>query len=567
MSATMTVDPITAEVVRHKLEGIANEMELTLLQSSFSPIVREGQDASASLFTAKGETLAQAVANPLHLATMLPIVSRIMTDFPPSQMKEGDIYLMNDPYLGGTHLPDLTLVMPIFFDRQIVAYSTAMTHHQDVGGMSPGSVPTNATEIFQEGLRLPPLKLRDGAHFNEAIFAILRQNSRVPDDFIGDLHAQIAACTVASRRVKDLAHTFGFQPLQAIFDHLLNRAEIMTRAALRAFPNGTYHYTDYNDNDGINLDNRIKIEVAVTIKDGTFHCDFTKSSDQVRGPFNVVPSGALAASYFGLLAVVGPDIPANGGCFRAVTLDVRRGSIFNPIEPAPVNSRSATVKRAASVVLGALRKLRPELIGADAAGVDLVLMFGGMKANGKPYVVGEIIAGGSGAGPFRDGVDVIETDVSNCMNLPVEALELDAPIRVHRTSIRQNSGGPGKSRGGLGLIREYELLEGEATFTHRGERHFCAAQGAEGGLPGQTARSVIMRQNGSEDEVPSKLVTRIYAGDRIRVETAGGGGYGAPAERSPDAVQQDLANGKIDLKEATNSYGHRIELDPRQSAL
>lgn len=555
MNIEQQLDSITVEVVRNKLDGIANEMESTLLRSSFSPIVREGLDASASLFTLEGESLAQAVAIPIHLATMIPVVRRIISEFPPSSMNEGDIYLMNDPYLGGTHLPDIALVMPIFVSGRPIAFAATMTHHQDVGGMAPGSIPTNATEIYQEGLRLPPLKFRDRTVFNDTLIKILRLNSRIPDTFMGDIHAQVSACSVGAQRVAEVATVHGANLLQAIFADLLNRSELMTREALRAIPEGTYRYVDYNDNDGIDLDKRIRIEVAVTIRDGLFSCDFTGTNAQVRGPFNVVPSGTQAAAYFALRTITGPHIPTNGGCFRAVELNLPKGSILNPIEPAPVNSRTATIKRATGAILGALRHIMPDRIGADAAGEMLALMFGGATSGGRRYVVGELIAGGSGAGPESDGVDVIETDATNCMNLPVESLERDAPIRVHKTALRRDSGGAGTFRGGLGIEREYEILEGEVVFTHRGERHFCAAAGADGGNPGMMAQTLIYRVGGEVETVPSKLVTRLNQGDRIVIGTAGGGGFGDPAKRERRSVKADLANGKIGGDCARQLYG------------
>ena len=239
------LDPITVEVVRHKLEGIANEMESTLLRSSFSPIVKEGLDASASLFTLQGETLAQACAVPIHLATLIPVVETFLREFPVETMQQGDVYIMNDPYLGGTHLPDIALVQPVFFNGRPIALSATMTHHQDVGGMSPGSIPTNATEIFQEGLRLPPLKFRDAGVMNDTLVKMLRQNVRIPDTVMGDLNAQLAACNVGARRIAGLAAELGENHALAIFDELLDRSEILTRAALRTIPAGTYRYVDF----------------------------------------------------------------------------------------------------------------------------------------------------------------------------------------------------------------------------------------------------------------------------------------------------------------------------------
>jgi N-methylhydantoinase B len=551
---TTALDPVTVEVVRNKLDGIANEMELTLLKSSCSPIVKEGLDASASLFTLQGETLAQAVAIPIHLATLIPCVARILKEFPLETMRDGDLYCMNDPYMGGTHLPDIAVIMPVFARGRPLAFAASMTHHQDVGGMTPGSVPTDATEVFQEGIRLPPLKLREGERFNDTLLRILRRNVRIPETFEGDLMAQVAACSVGARRLSALAESYGDNHLTAIFADLLDRSEAMTRDVLRSLPNGTYRAVDFLDNDGVDLDRRIRIEVAVTVDDDGLSIDFAGSSPQVRGPFNAVPSGSLAAACYVVRAITDPTIPTNGGCFRPIALRLPEGSIVNPKEPAPVNARTATIKRIAGTILKALAQAAPGRVPADNGGELLVLAFGGARPDGTRYVTGELVAGGSGASAGKDGVDVIETDATNCMNLPAEALELDAPIRVHRVALRPDSGGAGARRGGLGTVREYEILHGDVRFTHRGERHFVAPAGRAGGGDGAMARTVIHRAGGAEETVPSKLVTTLHAGDRVVMETAGGGGYGDPAARDPAQVGADLADGKIST-EGVKAYG------------
>ena len=265
----MDVDPITLEVMRNKLDGIANEMQLTLVRSAFSAIVKEGLDASASLFTLQGETLAQALAVPVHLGALTPMVGRLLRTVPLEEMRAGDTWILNDTYLGGTHLPDIAIMMPVFSGGRVIAISAAMTHHQDVGGMAPGSTPTNATEIFQEGIRIPLLRLRRGDRFNATLIAMLRQNVRLPDVLMGDINAQIAACTIGARRLGELADNFGREELLALFDELLNRSETMTRQSLHGLREGTYRYVDYLDNDGIELDRPVRIEVAVTIAGGT----------------------------------------------------------------------------------------------------------------------------------------------------------------------------------------------------------------------------------------------------------------------------------------------------------
>jgi N-methylhydantoinase B len=555
----MELDPITLEVLRNKLDGVANEMQLTLVRSAFSAIVKEGLDASASLFTLQGETLAQALAIPVHLGALTPMVGRLLDSVPLDAMGEGDIWILNDTYLGGTHLPDIAIMMPVFAHHEVIAISAAMTHHQDVGGMAPGSTPTNATEIFQEGLRIPLLQFRRGNTLNGTLLAMLRQNVRLPDVLIGDINAQVAACTTGARRLGELAKSFGRNELLALFAELLNRSEALTRQALRRLPMGTYRHVDYLDNDGIELDKLVRIEVAVTIGDGTMTCDFTGTSPQVRGPFNCMVSGSYAAACFALRAVTDPEasIPNNGGCFRPLAFHLPPGRLVNPREPAPTGCRTSTIKRITTCILGALRQAAPDRVPADAASEIVILHFGGQRSDGRRYVTSQLLVAGSGATRHLDGVDVIETDATNCLNVPAEALMLEAPIRVHRIALNRDSGGPGTHRGGLGGVFEYELLDGEATVTYRGERHRCAAAGVNGGIAGGRASAVIRRADGSEEVVSSKIVATLRQGDRIVIGTAGGGGYGVPTKRDHELLLADLHNGKVSLEAAREFYGYR----------
>jgi N-methylhydantoinase B/oxoprolinase/acetone carboxylase alpha subunit len=539
------VDAITLEVVRNKLEGIANEMQTTLLHSAFSPIVKEGMDCSAALFTADGQTVAQATAIPIHLATMIPALHAVLAKYPPAGMAPGDVYILNDPYCGGTHLPDITLFIPVYADGRVVAFTVATVHHQDVGGMAPGSIPTNATEIYQEGLRIPPLKYMEGGRVNETLEQMLRYNIRLSDTFMGDLHAQLAACNVGARRLGELCRAYGAATVERIFELLLERSEAMTRAALRQLPEGTYRYVDYLDNDGVDLERRVRIEVAVTVKDGAIHFDFTGTDRQLRGPLNCVPSGAQAAAYYAVRALTDPQIPTNGGCFRPVTLHLPEGSLVNPAAPAPVNARTATIKRICGMMVSALAEAVPERVPAASAGLSVMLAFGGRRADGSPFIVSELIAAGTGASQHADGVDCLQTDGSNSMNLPLEALGIEAPIRVLRFGLRPDSGGAGRQRGGLGVVKEYEFLADDIRLTYRGERHFTAARGSHGGGAGAMSRATIYRANGTVETIASKTVTSVSKGDRLVVETAGGGGFGSARERAPEALAADLANGKV----------------------
>lgn len=542
-------DPVTLEVLRHRLDCIAEEMETALLKSSCSPIVKEGLDASASIFTLDGTTLAQACAIPIHLGTLIPAVAEIIRVFPVATMKPGDTYILNDPYCGGTHLPDVAVVMPVFGRAGPLALAATMTHHQDVGGKSAGSVPTDSTEIFQEGIRLPAVQWAREGVFDETLTRILRQNVRIPDIFLGDLNAQVAACKIAGVRLRETAERLGDETLLTAFRLLLDRSEAMTRAALKQLPKGTWRHVDYLDNDGIELDRRIRVEVAVTLPgDGTISFDLTGTSGQVKGPVNCVPSGSLAAACFAVRAITDPMIPNNGGCFRPITLRLPPASLVDPRAPAPVNARTATIKRITGCMLAALAGAAPERVPAPSAGQLLVMAFGGRTKSGENFVTGELLAGGSGAGNGFDGVDAIETDATNCMNLPAEAMELEAPIRVNRWTLRAGSGGDGTWRGGLGQVKEYEVLDdvdGALSFSHRGERHFVPAAGAAGGAAGAPAKSWITRRDGSSVTIHSKIVTQLSPGDKLVIETAGAGGFGPPAARSAEARRADMADGKL----------------------
>lgn len=562
---TAGIDPVTVEVIRNKLDSIAEEMQWTLLSTSFSPIVKEGMDCSASLFTPEGTTLAQACAIPVHLTTLIPCVANILKVFPLDSMREGDVFCMNDPYAGGTHIPDIAVVLPVFNAGRIVALSATMTHHQDLGGMSPGSVPTNATEIYQEGVRIPALRLCEGGVYNDTLIQLLRLNVRIPDTFMGDLRAQVAACTVGMRRLVGLAQAHGNERLAGVIALLLDRSESLTRQALRALPEGTWRCVGHLDNDGIDLERGIRIEVAVTTHDGTITFDFTGSSAQVKGPFNCVPSGSQAAAYFVVRALTDASIPTNGGCFRPVKLVLPPGSLVNPRAPAPVNSRAVTIKLIANCLIGALAQIVPGRVAAFNANQH-VLSFGGQRPDGSNYVMGEVICGGTGARAGADGIDVLDSDATNGMNMPVEALELDFPLRMLRYELRCDSGGAGSFRGGLGVTREYEALGDEIRLTHRGENHRSRVPGAAGGGEGASARSSIVRADGRVEVIPSKLMTVLHRGDRLVIDTAGGGGFGPPEERSAAALQRDRVDGKVSAAGAADYAPRVLAAVPGRSA-
>ncbi|MBI3826823.1 MAG: hydantoinase B/oxoprolinase family protein [Candidatus Rokubacteria bacterium] len=543
---SVVIDPILLEVLRNRLDTIADEMELTLLKSAVSPIVKEGLDASAALFNVRGETIAQAAAIPIHLGALQFTAQRIVRAFPPEAMREGDAFLLNDPYDGGTHLPDITLAVPVFADGRAAALACTMCHHQDVGGRTPGSVPTDATELYQEGLIIPPTQLFRAGELDENLLALLARNVRLPDVFTGDLMAQVAAGRLGGTRLRELFAAHGADTVQAYIEELLARAERLTRAQIEAIPDGAYTFEDYLDDDGVDVGRPITIRVTLRVHGSSMTFDFTGTDPQVRGPFNSVPASTMSAVYYAVRAISDASIPNNGGCFRAVDAVLPEGTLVNPRPPAPVSCRTATIKRIADTILGALVRALPGRMPAASSGTLLVLAFGGVDpSTGRPFVASELAAGGMGARPGKDGIDCIETDVSNCMNIPVESVEMNFPLRIPRMRLWADSGGAGTWRGGLGLEKVYEATTTDVTVSHRGERFTSAPWGLEGGEPGRSGRAFILRRDGPREELPSKKMIVLHPGDQLWEYIAGGAGFGPPGERDPALVLADVLDGKV----------------------
>ncbi|MBJ7596812.1 hydantoinase B/oxoprolinase family protein [Candidatus Nephthysia bennettiae] len=561
-SVEPSVDPITLEVIRNKLDDIADEMEITLLKSSHSAIVKEALDASAAVFDAEGEQIAQATAAPIHLGMIIPAVKKFVELFPPQEMEEGDAYILNDPFEGGTHLPDLVVSVPVIVEGETLALATAITHHQEIGGRSPGSTPMDATEIFQEGLRIPPLKLYERGVANQTLLAMLAKNVRIPETVIGDLNGQLAACHTARRRLLELTGRYGKESLKGYLGELLGRAERLTREAISRIPDGRYHFVDYLDNDGIDLERRIRIEATVTVAGSELVVDLNGSDPQVAGPLNCVPASTLAAIYYVIKVVIDPEIPNNAGCYRPVKVILPEGSIVNARPPAAVNARAVVVRRIVDCLLGCFAQALPGRIPAASGGHPLMLSMGGIDpANGRPYVTAEIGTGGMGGRPGKDGLEAIQTDTSNAQNIPVEALELEFPIRVGHYRLRRDSGGPGQHRGGLGLEKSLEVLRGELRVSHRGERHYTAPWGLAGGGAGAMSRSTLVRADGSRQGIPSKLDFTMRPGDRLELWMTGGGGYGDALQREPERVLEDVRDGKLSQEAAAADYGVVVEED------
>jgi N-methylhydantoinase B len=394
------------------------------------------------------------------------------------------------------------------------------------------------------------------------VFALLARNVRLPDVFTGDLMAQVAAGRLGGRRLRELAAAHGVETVLGYIDELLARAERLTRAQIETIPDGDYAFEDYLDDDGVDLGRRVKIAVTVRVRGSAMTFDFTGTDPQVRGPFNSVPASTMSAVYYAVRAISDQSIPNNGGCFRAVDAVLPEGTLVNPRPPAPVSCRTATIKRIADTILGALVRALPGRMPAANSGTLLVMAFGGRDPEtGRTFVASELAAGGMGARPGQDGIDVIETDVSNCMNIPVESVEMNFPLRIPRLSLWTDSGGAGRTRGGLGLEKVFEATTTQVVISHRGERFASTPWGLEGGAPGVSAHAFILRQDGRREELPSKKMIVLEPGDQLWEYIAGGAGYGDPLDRDPELVLADVLDRKITREAARGAYGVVLAAD------
>jgi len=523
------VDPIALEVCRAALSGIAEEAGAVLRRTAYSPNIKERVDCSAAVFGPDGEMVAQAEHIPVHLGSMPASVAAALERRGP--LRPGDQVLLSDPFAGGTHLPDWTLVAPVFAEDRLLGYVANRAHHADVGGMAPGSMPGGATEIFQEGLRIPPVRLwRDGRE-DPDVLDLLLANSRTPQERVGDLRAQAGANHIASVRLRELAGRMGLDGLlegmQATKDH----AERAVRAALGAIRPGTYRFEDVLDDDGAgSLD--IPIRVAVTIGDGRMLVDFAGTARQVSGSVNAPLAVTRSACAFVLRAVTEPEIPSNAGADRPLEVRAELGSLLNPEPPAAVAAGNVeTSQRIVDVVLGALAPALPERTPAASQGTMNNTLIGGIDPRtGRAFTYYETVAGGQGARPGRDGMSGVHTHMTNTLNTPAEALEASYPLRLLESRLRDGTGGAGRWRGGDGVRRVIQVLAGGATVSILSERRRRGPWGLAGGEPGAPGRNALVR-DGEERELPAKVTIAVEPGDLIVVETPGGGGFGHARDR------------------------------------
>jgi N-methylhydantoinase B len=550
------MDAITLEILRNRLDAIAAQMQVTLLKSAVSVIIKEGEDCACGLFRDNGEMLAQACANPVHLGIMGPAIAAMLHRFPAAVMQPDDVYILNDPYTGGTHLPDVIMASPVIVDGRLIAISAALAHQEDMGGKSFGSMPADATEVYQEGLILPPVPLYIAGERNAAVFDLITRNVRMPASLLGDFAAQLASVKLGVRAFLAAVAEFGAATVIAGMDALFAQSEALMRQGIARIPDGDYRFFDFIDNDGIDLDRRVRIDATVSVRGSEAVVDFTNTAGQVRGPINVGFWGAYSAVTFAFRAFTDPDIHANAGATRPISMIAPEGCIVNPLHPAPVGLRTLTAKRVLDVLYGALAKAVPERAVAASSGSLSVCSFGGMQpGSGTLFGCTDIVAGGMGGRPGKDGIDLIDTDITNSMNIPAEAFEAQYPLRIVTTRYRADSGGPGEFRGGLGIERVIEVTHGPIRCSFRSDRHTTQPWGIKGGGPGESYRTRVFRADGTIEEVPSKQGFILNTGDRLEILTGGGGGWGDPLRRSVDRVAADLLDRKITPPAAGRDYG------------
>lgn len=519
------LSPADLQIAHHRLAAIAEEMGVTLCRSAFSPNIKERRDYSCAVFDADGALVAQAAHIPVHLgSTPLSVQAAIAAQ----PMAPGDVVVLNDPYAGGTHLPDVTVVAPVHLRRRLVGYVANRAHHADIGGMSPGSMPL-ASEIYQEGLRLPPVRLVRGGVVENDLLELFLANTRVRDERRGDLLAQIAALRVGAARLATFVQQAGPAGARRAMGALQDYSERLMRAALRRLPAGRWQARDALDDDGLGQSD-IRIAVAVRLGGGRAVVDFAGSAEQVRGGVNANFAVTLAAVYYAFRTLVAQDVPTNAGFMRPIVVRAPPGSVVNAGFPAAVAGGNVeTSQRIVDVVLAALARALPDRLPAASCGTMNNLAFGGSwrrpgSATATQFSYYETIAGGAGAGPQGPGCDAVHTHMTNTLNTPIEALEAELPVRVTRYTIRAGSGGRGRHRGGAGIVREIAFLV-PTQVTLLTERRRSRPPGAAGGGPGASGRNELIRK-GRAQPLPAKASIAVEAGDVIRLSTPGGGGWG-----------------------------------------
>jgi N-methylhydantoinase B len=565
MADRSPIDPITLEVVVEGLMAIVREMRVAVRNTAYSSAIYEMEDFSCALFDPHGRMIAQSEDHPGHVIPMPWSVRCALEDWG-ADLAPGDIVMLNDPYRGGTHLNDVTLLYPVFLGDELFVFPAVREHWADVGGPNPGSMSGLASSIFQEGLRIPPIKICERGQLNRSLLTLLFANMRLPDERQGDFHAAIAACKTAERRIRAMVERYGRDTVLAGIAQNLDRSEARMRAAIAALPDGTYEYEDYLEYFRAGRLDPVIVRLALTVRGDELVADFTGSSPQVPAAVNSTLAVTAAGVFTTVKAVLDPSGPINDGTFRPITVTAPPGTIVNVQPDAPAGAHGEIRKRAVSVTLGALAQVVPERVAGDVCGTSFHNMLGGIHPRtGRSFVYYEAPPGGNGGLRDTDGPSAMgNVDFGNLkMILPAEALEIEFPLLIERSALREDSAGDGARRGGLGYRREARLLAPEGTYSVMSDRAVVPPFGVCGGMAAAPTRATVQRDGVAlPDPTPGKLYGQpLLANDVVIMEAAGGGGYGDPLTRDPELVARDVRLGYISRARAQARYGVVLRAD------
>lgn len=550
-------DPITFELFKNALFAIADEMALTITRTTYSGVLKDNMDFSTAFADADGRLVAQGLTLPGHLGSIPTALEATMRHYG-NNMGPGDVFIMNDPFDGGMHLPDIFVFKPLYHNGQRLAFAATVCHHTDVGGRVAGSNASDSTEIYQEGLRIPPLKMYDAGKRNDTLFAFIEKNVRVPVKVFGDLRAQLAACHIAERQFLDLVQRYGAETVAVYMQEVIDYAERLTRAAIRELPDGVYCFEDWIDDDGIDVGKPIRLFVTLAKQGDSMVADWTGSSPQVKGAINNTLSFTKAATYCAIRSILPSAIPNNEGVFRAIEVIAPPGTIANAVLPAACAARGLTGFRMVDCCFGALAMMVPERVFAASDGGNTGISIGGYSADRRPFIYVDFTCGTWGGRPFADGLDGNSNVFANMASTSVEMTEAEHPIQILAYEFVPDRAGAGKYRGGTPYRRDYRFLEAEGVLQVRADRRDFRPYGLYGGQPGKPSWNYLNPQ-GENRPLPSKVTMTIRRGDVFRHEVAGAGGWGDALDRDPAAVLKDVRNELISLTAARDEYGVVIE--------
>ena len=554
-------DPIEFELFKNAIFSIADEMALTITRTTYSGVLKDNMDFSTAFADANGKLVAQGLTLPGHLGSIPTALDATLRHFA-DDMQPGDIFIMNDPFDGGMHLPDIFIFKPLYVDGKCLAFAATICHHTDVGGRVAGSNASDSTEIYQEGLRIPPLKFYEAGKRNETIMAFIEKNVRVPVKVFGDLRAQLAACHIAERQFLELVERYGADKVESYMQEVIDYAERLTRAAISELPDGEFSFEDWIDDDGIDYGKPIRLFVKLTKQGDSLKADWTGTAPQVKGAINNTLSFTKAATYCAIRSVLPGGIPNNEGVFRAIEVTAPAGTIANMVLPGACAARGLTGFRMVDCCFGALAMMVPDKVYAASDGGNTGVSIGGYHADRTPFIYVDFTCGTWGGRPFADGLDGNSNMFANMASTSVEVTEAEHPIEILAYEFVPDKAGAGKYRGGTPYRRDYRFLEEEAVLQVRSDRRDFRPYGLYGGQPGKPSWN-FLNPDGENRLLPSKLTMNIHRGDVFRHEVAGAGGWGDPLERDPAAVLRDVINEMISVGAAAADYGVVVDLANR----